>query len=161
MEEILIVNEQDEVIGSKLRLKLVYPDDIYRASCLWLTNSAGEFLLTQRSWKKDKDPGMWDMAVSGTVVVCETYTECIVREVSEELGIKGVDLKAGPKVFVQHSRRLFIQFYFATADISIEDFILQPSEVIQAKWFDEKSLKNAIKSGLVTPKPSLKKYMNF
>ena len=127
---ITVVNEQDEVIESKSRSDLVYPDDIYRASCLWLTNSAGEFLLTQRSFDKDKDPGVWDLAVSGTVRDGESYQECMVREAREELGLTDLLLKFGPKMFVEHSRRLYIQFFYSTCDVEIDQLILQEGEVV-------------------------------
>ncbi len=38
-EKNIIVNEKDEVIGYKLRSE-IQSEDIYRVSCLWITNTA-------------------------------------------------------------------------------------------------------------------------
>lgn len=48
---IVIVNDQDEVIGHKER-GTIAQDDIYRVSALWVTNSNGDILLAQRHHTK-------------------------------------------------------------------------------------------------------------
>ena len=51
--KIVIVNENDEIIGSKERGTL-NQSDIYRVSALWIQNSKGEILLAQRSFNKKR-----------------------------------------------------------------------------------------------------------
>ncbi len=46
--QIIVVDENDNVIGSKSRDEIDYSKDIYRVSCLWVTNPKGEVLLAQR-----------------------------------------------------------------------------------------------------------------
>jgi len=55
---IVIVNDEDEIIGHKERGTLV-KEDIYRVAALWVTNSKGEILLAQRQLGKRHDPGKW------------------------------------------------------------------------------------------------------
>lgn len=63
---IIVVNDQDEIIGLKERDTLVQAD-IYRVAALWVVNSAGDILLAQRKFTKTHDPGKWGPAVAGTV----------------------------------------------------------------------------------------------
>lgn len=59
MEQLIIVNDKDEVIGSRGREEIL-PDDIYRISCLWITNSKNQILLAQRNLNKKHNPGKWE-----------------------------------------------------------------------------------------------------
>lgn len=63
--KIIIVNENDEIIGHKARGTLEQLD-IYRVSALWIKNSQGDILLAQRKFTKKHDPGKWGPAVAGT-----------------------------------------------------------------------------------------------
>src|SRR3989344_4999835 len=95
-EQSVIVNDNDEVIGSKNREKIDPQKDIYRVSALWLTNSMGEILLAQRHRNKPKDPGKWGPAVAGTVQKGESYYDNIVKETKEELGLADISFTQGP-----------------------------------------------------------------
>lgn len=55
--KIIIVDKNDNVIGSKYREDLIPRKDIYRVSALWITNSKDEVLCTQRSFNKEHNPG--------------------------------------------------------------------------------------------------------
>jgi isopentenyl-diphosphate Delta-isomerase len=72
-EKIIIVDENDNVVGAKEKSDIDYSKDIYRSSALWIFNSGGEILLAQRSVKDDRHPGHWGPAVAGTVDEGETY----------------------------------------------------------------------------------------
>ncbi len=50
-ERVAIVNEADEVIGTKARDELT-KQDIVRVAVLWLENSRGQVLLQQRALTK-------------------------------------------------------------------------------------------------------------
>ena len=136
-ERIWVVDENDNVITTKERGTLDHPHDIYRASCLWLMNSKGEFLLTQRSFNKIKDAGLWMPATSGTVNVDENYDSNIITETEEEIGLTNLILIKGKKILASHVRRFYIQYYYSYMDVEIDDLILQTEEVEQAKWFSK------------------------
>ena len=54
----------------------------------------GRILLQKRSMDKDIQPGKWDTAVGGHLMLGEDYLEGARRELAEELGITGnVELK--------------------------------------------------------------------
>ena len=70
--KIILVNENDEIIGYKERGTLD-KEDIYRVSALWIQNSKGEILLAQRSFNKNNNPRKWGPAVAGTNDEGESY----------------------------------------------------------------------------------------
>lgn len=139
MTKIIIVDENNEIIGSKERFEVCLPD-IYRATGLWITNSKGEILLAQRSFNKSHDPGKWGPAVSGTVEEGETYEENIQKEAREELGVSDLELVEGPVTRKRGVHDRFSQWFFAELDQDIADFRIQKDEVEQIKWFTRQEL---------------------
>lgn len=143
MSKIIIVDENDNEIGVKERSEITH-EDIYRVSGLWLANSKGEILLAQRSFKKHPahSPGKWGPAVAGTVEEGETYEENIIKEIEEELGLRGLKLKKAHKKFRDNGiRRYFVQIFTSRIDKEAEEFIIQKDEVEQVKWFSPEELK--------------------
>lgn len=141
-EKIIIVNENDEIIGSKERDKLE-PTDIYRVSALWIQNSKGDILLAQRSFNKRKDPGKWGPAVAGTNGEDETYESNILKEAEEEIGLSGYSFKelTKPERFSDH----FAQLFLVVVDKDASEFRIQESEVEQIKWFSKDELMEELK----------------
>lgn len=141
--KIIIVNENDKVIGLKERGTL-NPEDIYRVSALWIENSKGDILLAQRSFNKKNDPGKWGPAVAGTVDEGETYESNIMKEAEEEIGLKNQHFK---KAFYKKNdgkHKYFVQWYFALLDRNINKFTIQQEEVKRIKWFSKEELAIAI-----------------
>jgi isopentenyldiphosphate isomerase len=148
MSKIIIVDKNDRPIGAKERTELA-PEDIYRVSALWLTNSEGKILMARRALTKIKDPGTWGPAVAGTVEEGEEYDDNIVKEIGEEIGLKVfiADLKKGPKIHINKgSNDYFGQWYFFTTDKLAEDFIIQKDEVAEVKWFTKEELQNTLQN---------------
>lgn len=143
--KIIIVNEQDEIIGYKDR-ELIDPKDIYRASGLWIKNSKGEILLAQRALTKSHHPGRWGAAAAGTVEEGEDYYSNIVKEAKEELGIENVSFKELIKLRRQTQWNYFVQLYLAVIDKDIGEFKIQKEEVEQIKWFKKDDLLKEIES---------------
>ncbi|MDP2815354.1 MAG: NUDIX domain-containing protein [Rectinemataceae bacterium] len=141
MSRIPIVDENDVEISFKERSE-VELGDIYRVSALWLTNSKGEVLLAQRSLHKKNGPGKWGPAVAGTVDEGETYEINILKESEEEIGLvlSPQEIRLGPKVKIQGSHLHFCQWYYAKSDKSIDEFVLQEDEVMDARWVSTEEL---------------------
>jgi len=141
-EYIIIVNEEDEVIGRKERGSLD-PNDITRISVLWIANSNGDILLARRSLTKKRNPGKWGPAVAGTNEEGETYYSNIVKEAEEEIGLVDMPFKQGNK-FRRHSGHKYFQQWFSViVDRPAEEFSLQEDEVEQIKWFSPEKLREA------------------
>ena len=140
--KVSVVNEQDELIGYKERQGLSL-EEIYRVSALWVTNSLGQVLLAKRALTKSHHPGKWGPAVAGTVEEGETYAENIVKEMEEELGIKNVKVKLGPKLRVKADYNHFTQWFTLVLDDYI--FVIDEKEVAEIKWWGLDELKQEIK----------------
>lgn len=136
---IIIVNDQDEIIGHKERGTLSR-EDIYRVSALWITNSKGDILLAQRKFTKSHDPGKWGPAVSGTLDEGETYESNILKEAEEEIGLRNILPTIGPKKHRKGEYNYFTQWYTLKLDRIEEDFVIQEEEVEQVKWFTSDEL---------------------
>ena len=100
-EEIVeIVDRDNNSIGAVSRRIMRQQGLIHRASYILVFNRSGELFLQKRTMSKDIYPGFWDLAASGVVLAGESYEESAKRELREELGVAGVQL-----------RRLFDQYY--------------------------------------------------
>jgi isopentenyl-diphosphate delta-isomerase len=155
--KIVIVNENDEIIGSKERDAIV-KGDIYRVSALWITNSAGQILLAQRAYNKKHNPGKWGPAVAGTVEVGEDYDDNIIKEAEEELGLKNINPKKVTKVRRRGEHDYFCQIYSAVVDKNLDEFKIQKSEVENIKWMSREELAASMENDPENYLESLKKY---
>ena len=94
MELFEIVNEKGEVIGAAPRSRCHGdPTLVHRAAHVLVFNSEGSLLLQLRSKNKDIQPGKWDTSVGGHLGVGETYEQAAAREMAEELGVEGAELR--------------------------------------------------------------------
>lgn len=145
MALVSIVDEDDEVIGSKEREQLA-PNDINRAAVLFIANSQGDILLAQRSLTKKKNPGKWGM-IGGTVEVGEGYDSNIVKEAKEELGVllSLGELEWGPKWRTNSPpSNHFAQSFRCVVDKPAEQFIFDHGELSEVRWFPREEVLNMV-----------------
>ncbi len=134
-EEIFdIVNERDEVVGSRPRSEVHRLGLLHRAVHVLVFNARGEIFLQKRSPKKDRQPGLWDSSASGHVDAGEDYDACAVRELNEELGLnvsppprRLFKLKACPETDQE-----FVWVYRGEAEGPFE---LNREEIERGDWF--------------------------
>jgi isopentenyldiphosphate isomerase len=86
-ELVLEVDLDDKPIILRPREDFYKYNIIFRASSLILLNDEGNILLQKRSKSKKWFPGLYDFSVSGVVNGSESYEECMIREIKEEIGI--------------------------------------------------------------------------
>ena len=89
------------------------------------------------------DPNVWDISAAGHVSAGETSRVGAVRELKEELGI---DALPDELVYIGENRcdyslrngtyidREIQDVYLANKDVIVDDLVLQPEEVVEAKW---------------------------
>ncbi len=143
--KIVIVNENDKIIGNKERGTL-NQSDIYRVSALWIQNSRGQILLAQRSFNKKNNPGQWGPAVAGTIDEGESYESNIIKEAEEEIGLKNYRFKKSFHHFHNGEHKHFTQWFFTLVDKEIDEFTIQEDEVEKIKWFTKEELLNELKN---------------
>jgi len=143
MTKIIIVDENDDIIGSKERKEV--NKEIYRVSALWVTDSKNRFLLARRHHTKRQHPNKWGPAVAGTVEEGESYQENILHEAEEELGIKDVKFALGPKTKTEERYNHFTQWFLVVLDKGIEEFSIEEDEIEEIRWFTKEEFLEELK----------------
>lgn len=85
-KDVVIVDENDEVIGSAQLSAAILNNQLRRVARIFVVNEASQFLLQKRS-QVVNHPGLYDVSAGGHVDVDESYAEAATRELREELGI--------------------------------------------------------------------------
>ena len=150
MELFEIVNERGEVIGAAPRDRCHGdPSLVHRAAHVLVFNRAGRLLLQLRSRDKDIQPGRWDTSVGGHLAAGEGYEEAAVREMAEELGITGVELK----YLYDYPLRNEVESENIRSFLVVYDGPVrrQPEEIDDVRFWDMAEVKAALGTGAFTP----------
>ncbi len=126
----------------------------HRSAHLWLADSQGRFLLQRRHFGKATDPGRWDIAVAGHLSEGQTSLQAIVREAFEELGLvlqpeELTELEERSKEDLEPPflDREYQSVFVCRRDVDLAQLVLQPSEVIDARWEPAQRLRERIEAG--------------
>ncbi len=88
-EELVIIvddeNQEQMVVTRSIMRK---QNLIHRSAFTLVLNSEGKILVLQRSGSKDLYPSMYEITCAGVVHPYESFKECALRELLEELGIR-------------------------------------------------------------------------
>lgn len=141
-EEIIIVDENDNIIGHKTRPNIQL-NDIYRVSSLIVYNKEGDVLLGKRAKTKKNNPNLWAPIVNGTNAKGETYEENIIRETREEIGLDINSPIPVTKVRVRENHDHFVSFFKIIIDKDTR-LIVDESEIQEIRWFSKNDLENLL-----------------
>ncbi|MBJ2283647.1 NUDIX domain-containing protein [Pseudomonas sp. MF6755] len=131
-ELICWVDEQDNLLGHRVRSDLRQRGLIGRCTFIFLFNSQGELCVHRRTLSKALYPGFWDTAAGGMVAAGESYAQSAARELEEELGVSGVPLTEHDHFYFEDGdSRLWCKSYSAVWDGPLR---LQPEEVMEARF---------------------------
>ena len=86
-ELVVLINENDEVLGLMNKLEAHENGLLHRAFSVFLFNSKGEMLLQKRAASKYHSPNQWTNAVCSHPRNEESYKDAALRRLNEELGI--------------------------------------------------------------------------
>ncbi|MEK7153645.1 MAG: NUDIX domain-containing protein, partial [Patescibacteria group bacterium] len=142
-----IVNDRDEVVGSATKREAWEQGLTHRIVRIMLENSKGEILLQHRSPTKDIFPDCWDNSAAGHVDTGEDYDEAAVRELKEELGITGIELRAlgqyrSDETWKGHRFNQFNRCYKATIETLPRE--LEAGKVDDVRWFTVEEVKKLV-----------------
>jgi isopentenyl-diphosphate Delta-isomerase len=86
MQEVILVNESDEQIGTMEKMEAHQKAVLHRAFSIFIFNSKGEMLLQQRAAKKYHSGGLWTNACCSHPKPGEETSEAAKRRLYEEMG---------------------------------------------------------------------------
>lgn len=142
-----IVDHDDVVVGRETRDKVHQLKHLHRSSHIVLFNSGGQVFVQLRSVNKDAGPGLWDSSAAGHVDSGETYLQCAVRELHEELGIRVEphDLQSVGKLSAGERNGFEFTQIFTT--FSDQPLVLQEEEIDDGRWVSPGELDSWLESG--------------
>ena len=141
-----IFNEDNVKIGEIPRKNLT-TEHKWRIICVWIENDKGETLLQQRSLKKTHGPGLWTVAVEGTVENDDSFEETARREIEEEIGLKEFTMTTAKRIsFEAATGWRDAQGYIVRCNWPIEKFTVQASEVEKLQWKNKKDVISKMKA---------------
>ncbi len=130
--KIVVVDENDNVIGAEYMRIAVEKGLIRRASRVYVFNESGQVLVQQRSARVAK-PLMLDASAAGHVDEGETYEETAKRELYEELGLKDIPLTLVAK---SHRTPDFFSNIYKVVIPDDTNIVFDPEELAQIMWYD-------------------------
>ena len=146
---IQIVDENNEPTRGATKQEAWKKGLIHRVVRISIFDEAGRLLVQKRSTQKELFPGRWDNSAAGHVDVGETYEQAALRELSEELGLKGVKLHRIGDYYVEvtddwrHMKR-FTRSYKIVLKNSLPSFHLPEDEVESVEWMDLAAVKKLV-----------------
>lgn len=141
-KDVSVVDENDVVIGAMSLPDAYRQGKILRVARVVLLNSNRQVLLQKRG-PGVIAPGLWQETASGHVDYDDTYELTAYKELQEEMGITGVELrqidyffKAESSVF-NHAQRFQAVFFG-----SYDGDVTPNEEVAEHQWINFNDLKN-------------------
>lgn len=147
-EEVVLVNEKDEVIGTMEKIEAHEKALLHRAFSVFVINSKNELMIQRRALSKYHSPGLWTNTCCSHPRINETYEDGAHRRMMEEMGFD-CDLKDEfsfiykaefDNGLTEHELdHVFVGY-------SEKEPVINPEEVDSWKWIDLKELQVDIKN---------------
>ena len=116
LELLATVDRDDRCLAPIDRATIHREKLFHRAVHIFILNRRGELLLQKRSYRKDKFPRRWDSSAAGHVNAGESYRDCAIRELEEELGITATLTDLGRIPASEVTGHEFIEIYAGIHD---------------------------------------------
>ena len=88
VDEVIIVNEKDDVLGYMNKLEAHQKRVLHRAISVFIFNSKGEWLIQQRAAHKYHSSNLWSNSACSHPMRSEPELAAAERRLKEEMGIK-------------------------------------------------------------------------
>ena len=137
-----LYDENRNLLGKTIKRGDTFAEGEYYVCCeIWIQNTKGEFLITQRHPNK-KAGGMWEFS-GGGVLAGETTKQAAVRELEEEIGISVKEAELTLVEIYKH-KNYFMDIFAMKKDIDLQELTLQTEEVVDAKWVSDEEIRRMI-----------------
>lgn len=142
MEQWDLYNLEREIIGEHVRGTELPENGFHLVVHVWIKNSKGKYLMTQRSANKSAFPMKWE-CVGGGVLKGESSIHGAIREVNEEVGLNFA-IEDGTLLFTKIRKTIKGKRYNDIVDVWLfhydGDVLLENAttdEVSQIKWMSK------------------------
>ena len=142
-ERLIIVDDDNEVVGSATRQQAQADGLNTRVSQVWVINDQQQILCHLRTELLEFAPGKWDPVFGGMAGVGETPIQTALKELAEEssISVGPADLHYwGARVYEGQSKK-FQSIYWLHWNGEINDLALEAEEVAAVKWISLSELK--------------------
>ena len=119
---------------------------------VWIRNSAGQYLISQRSASRKSFPLMWE-TVGGSVLKGEDSLAAAVREAEEEVGLK-LEPAGGRRMFTKLREEYRGERYADILDVWLWEYdgpvdlaAATTEEVAQTRWMNVEQVRQLYESG--------------
>ena len=120
------------------------PEDFHLVVHVWIKNSEGLFLISQRAPNKGY-PLMWE-CTGGSAMAGDDSLGAAIREVKEELGLE-INPSRGTCLLTLQRENDFLDVWLFEQDFDISKVKLQVSETIDARWASEAEIRTMMEDG--------------
>lgn len=148
-ELVILVDEQDNEIGTKEKLQAHKDADLHRAISVLIFNSKGEWLLQRRALTKYHSAGLWTNTCCSHPRPGEETSGAAKRRLMEEMGMEAQTLKHSfsfvYKISLEHglSEHELDHVFVATTD---NKPVINKDEVEEWKYLTTSEIENDLKS---------------
>lgn len=134
--------------GTHLRGKPLADGDYHLVVNVWVYNSRGQVLLTQRH--PDIPFGLKWACTGGSAIAGEDSLTAAIRETHEEIGLV---VKPQELILAGQERRLhsFLDTYILCRDVLPGEIVMQPEEVVDYHWVGPGQFRRMEREGLLHP----------
>ena len=146
-EEVVLVNDNDEVIGVEEKLATHLRGALHRAFSIFIFNSAGSLLLQRRTTSKYHSRGLWSNTCCGHPRLGESTEAASRRRLFEEMGFHCEIRKVFEFVYYAELEDGLFEHEYDHVLVGQFDGIPNPSrdEVDDWKWVDLATLKSEMR----------------
>lgn len=138
-EEFLQIVDADtgEPTGELAARSVVIRDKLWcRGTNIYVLNPQGQVLCHQRSFDKERHPGVWVTHFGGHVTEGESFKINALKELEEETGIHIGALQLIPwRTSRKDNERFWFRDFLTVYDGPAEALQIQESEIEQVRWF--------------------------
>ncbi|BDZ59494.1 Cys-tRNA(Pro) deacylase [Barrientosiimonas humi] len=148
-ESVQLVDEAGEPAGSAPRSVMRADNLPHAGTGVFVRRPDGAIYVHQRARTKDWAPGHWDAAAGGVLRAGEDPADNARRELEEELGIAGAELRGlGTHAYADGTTRLFEHLFEVVWDGEIR---WPDEEVVDGRWVLPEELGPLVETGPFVP----------
>jgi len=145
-EEVILVNEQNEQIGTMPKMEAHEKAVLHRAFSVFIMNDKGETMLQKRAAEKYHSPSLWTNTCCSHQRVGETNIEAGKRRLEEEMGFSVALKELFSFVYKAPFNNGLTEHeldHVMTGNFN-DDPVINTSEVADWKWMKPLAIKNDI-----------------